>query len=69
LIKTHDGFPVDQCNWRTAVTHVDELFQGRLVGANIPIDEVNALLRKKLFLFVAWASTRLAIDNHRFGHG
>jgi hypothetical protein len=69
LIEPDDGFAVNQRNRRTAITHVDKLFQGRLIGANIPIDEINAFLGKKLFLLIAWASTRLAVNNNRFGHG
>lgn len=68
MVEPNDGFVVDQRNRRTAITQVDKLFQGRRIGANIPIDETDAFLRKKLFLFVARASTRLAVNNHRFRH-
>jgi hypothetical protein len=67
-IESDNRLTIDDSYRRALVTHVKQLFQGRLVGTHILIDEINSFLRKKLLLFITGASAGLAIDNHRFRH-
>jgi hypothetical protein len=68
LIESHDRFAVNDGHWSTLVAHVEQLFQCRLVGAHVLVNEIDAFLRKKLSLFVAGPSAGLTINNDHFCH-
>jgi hypothetical protein len=59
LIEADDGFAVNKGHRSALVTHVKQLLQCSRIGAHVLVNEIDALLRKKLFLFVARASTGL----------
>ena len=45
LIKPNYRFSIDNRHGRALITHIDQLFQGCLVGAHIFFHELDALLR------------------------
>jgi hypothetical protein len=68
LIESDHRLSVDNRHRRALITHIDQFFQGLLIGADVLIDKFNALLRKKLLLPMTRASARLAVDDNTFGH-
>jgi len=68
LIKADNSFAVDDGHRCRLITHFDQLFQGRLIGADVLINKFNALLRKELFLSMTRASARLIVDDDDFSH-
>ncbi len=67
-VEPDDDLAVDLRHWRSPVSHLDQLVAGRGILADVFDREIDALLRKKLFLVVAARSARLGIDDHRFRH-
>jgi hypothetical protein len=63
LIESDDRFAINDGHRSTLVAHVEQLFQCRLVGAHVLVNEIDSVLRKKLSLFFAGASPGLAIND------
>jgi hypothetical protein len=68
LIESNHRFAVDESDGGTLITHIQQFFQGRPVGTDVLVNELDSLLRKKLLLFVAGTSPGLAIDDNHFCH-
>jgi hypothetical protein len=67
-VKSYDNFSVHYGHGRRHVTESFKIRQGAFIGSNIAVNELDLVLRKKLFHFAAEYSTRLTVDNHFLAH-
>ena len=68
LIESHDRLAIDDGHRSALITHVEQLFQCRRVGAYVLVNEIDSVLRKKLSLFFTGASAGLTINDNYFCH-